>query len=409
MSKQTYLLIFSALTVIPFNANSNNGDWSQVPIFNEAPLENIVWSDGTPIDPDMWAAILWNDGTNNRLDVVNIPAPYDGTGITSTALENTSTLFALGSPCTDGNTFVVPYIKDFNVEVARYDGSSWSKSTLPDTVTNNFDNTNCAATQDGFFIGTHDLTDGETEFFKSNNGGASYTFYGRYNSSGPFDGAIREPLVSNWGQRYIRTVFQQSNGMVRSCRFDTAPHTLTPSCVNIEQQTPPGGFTFVKESAGSFNGNGITFTYNANGNAKMLSFNEQDIINFNNDLMAAINNNGSQFNFQGSDIITVLDENNKPMENHILWGDYYIVDTHSQIPLPPSIDNNFPFDGVGGPVDGCVVRHSQGQHDTDMGFFAGPRVGSDGTNLYKRTLRSDPVFADGLESGNASDWFSTCP
>ncbi|GAA4813522.1 hypothetical protein GCM10011365_20410 [Marinicella pacifica] len=409
MSKQTYLLIFSALTVIPYNANSNNGNWSQVPIFNEAPLETVLWSDGSPIDPDMWAAILWNDGVNNRLDVVNIPPPYDGTGLSSTPLENTANLFALGSPCTDGTNVVVPYIKNFNVEVARYNGSSWSKSTLPDTVTNNFDNTHCAATQDGFFIGTHDLTDGETEIFKSNNGGASYTFYGRYNSSGPFDGAIREPLASNWGQRYIRSVFQQSNGMIRSCRFDTAPHTLTPSCVNIEQQTPPGGFTFVRESAGGFNGQGITFTYNSNGTAKALTFNEQDLINFQNDVLGPVNNNGSQFSFQGSTIITVLDENNKPMQNHVLWGDYYYIDTSTPFPPPPSIDNNYPVAGVGGPIDGCVVRQKQGHRITDRGFFVAPRVGPDGTVLYKRTLRSDPIFADGFESGNTAAWSSTCP
>ncbi|KAA3640158.1 MAG: hypothetical protein DWP95_09085 [Proteobacteria bacterium] len=409
MLKQTYILIFSVLTIIPLNANANNGDWSQVPLFNEAPLEVVLWSDGTPVDPDLWAAILWNDGSNNRLDVVNIPAPYDGTGLSSTSLENTATLFALGSPCTDGTNVVVPYIKNFNVEVARHNGSSWSTSTLPDTITNNFDNTNCADTQDGFFIGTHDLTDGETEIFKSNNGGASYTFYGRYNSSGPFDGAIREPLISNYGQRYIRSVFQQSNGMVRSCRFDTAPHTLTPSCVNIEQQTPPGGFTFVKESAGAFNGNGTTITYNVNGIAKALSFQEQDLINFRNDVLGAVNNNGSQFTFQGSNIITVLDENYQPIENHILWDDYYIFDTHSPFPPPPTNDNNYPIAGVGGPVDGCVVRHTQGQQITDMGFIVGPRVGSDGTNLYKRTLRSDPIFSDGFESGNVSSWSNTCP
>jgi len=409
MLKINQKLLWICFTVIPFNAIGNDGEWSHVPIFNEAPLEVVVWSDGTPVNPDMWATILWNDGNNNRLDAINIPPPYDGTGITSTSLENTNNLFALGNPCTDGTNVVVPYIKNFNVEVARYNGSSWSTSTLPDTVSNNFDNTNCAATQDGFFIGTHDLTDGETEIFKSNNAGASYTFYGRYASSGPFDGAIREPLVSNVGQRYIRSVFQESNGMIRSCRFDTQPHTPTFSCINIEQQTPPGGFTFVKESAGAYNGSGITFTYNGNGTAKALTFQEQDLINFENDLLAAVNNNGSQYTFQGSDIITVLDESNQPMENHILWGDYFIFDTSSAFPPPPTTDNNYPFAGVGGPVDGCVVRHTERQKISDIGFFAGPRVGSDGTNLYKRTLRSDPIFADGFESGQASNWFATCP
>lgn len=409
MSKHTYLLIFSALTVFPFNANSNNGDWSQVPIFNEAPLETVLWSDGTPVDPDMWAAILWNDGVNNRLDVVNIPAPYDGTGITSTSLENTANLFALGSPCSDGTNFVAPYIKNFNVEVARFNGSSWSTSTLPDTVINNFDNTNCAATQDGFFIATHDLTDGETEIFKSSNGGGSYTFYGRYNSSGPFDGAIREPLISHWGQRYLQTLYQESSGQVRSCRFNTQPPTPIFQCTDIEQLPPPGGFTFVKESAAVFNGHGTTITYNSNGSAKLVTFNEQNVNQFQSQVLGPINNNGSQFTFQGADIISVLDEQQQPMQNHVLWGDYYHIETHSQFPPPPSIDNNYPVAGVGGPVDGCVVRHHQGENKRDFGFFAAPRIGPGGTVLYKRVLRSDLIFADGFESGDVSGWSSNCP
>ena len=59
--------------------------------------------------------VLWNDGNNNRLDAINVPPPYDGTGISSTFLENTNNLFALGDICTVGDTVVVPYIKDFNV------------------------------------------------------------------------------------------------------------------------------------------------------------------------------------------------------------------------------------------------------------------------------------------------------
>ena len=293
------------------------GIWTNQTIFNQAPLEVKMgpFSDGP--SPDLAVVVLWNDSNNNRLDALMVPPPYDGTGVSSTFLENTNTLFALGDVCTVGNTVVVPYIKDFNVEIARFDGSSWATSTLPGTTVNNFDNADCATTQDGIFISTHDLSDGETEIFKSANAGNSYTFYGRYASSGPFDGALREPLASNWGQRYARTVYQNSSGMIRTASFNTADNVPIFTHNDIEQLPPPGGFTFVKEGAGVASGTGMTFTYNANGNAQVVDI-PVSAGGFNNILLGAVMNSGSQFTFQGSTVISVLDEAGQPMENNVL-------------------------------------------------------------------------------------------
>ncbi len=177
--------------------------WDDYPIYNEAPLEAKLGTFSNEDSPDLLGVVLWSSGANsNHLEAIRIPPPYDGTGLSSVTLESSASIFALGDICTEGNNVVVPYIKNFNVEVARFNGSNWSTNTLPGTTTNNFDNADCGTTTDGMFILTHDLTDSESEIFTSDDGGSNYTFYGRYTASGPFGGAIREhwpPIIHSAG------------------------------------------------------------------------------------------------------------------------------------------------------------------------------------------------------------------
>jgi len=263
------MLVISLFSLTAVNANP--GDWTHVPIFPEQPLETKLGTFGLGSDPDALAMILWNDGNSNRLDAVTIPPPYDGTGLSSTALEDTATLFSLGDICTIGTNVLVPYIKDFNVEVARFNGSSWSTSTLPGTVTNNFDSADCGVTNQGAFIMTHDLTDSETEVFQTTNAGNSYTFYARYASSGPFDGAVREPFATNRNSSIASSIYQLPTGLIRSTVFDTAQNPPNISHMDIIQLPPPPGmFTFVRESAARMLGGFVFYTYNADGNARTV-------------------------------------------------------------------------------------------------------------------------------------------
>ncbi len=395
------ILLLNVLTAMQAKSGPTV-QWTHIPIFNQAPLEAKLGSFSNGDDPDVLAVVLWNDGNNNRLDAVKIPPPYNGVGITSTFLENTSTLFALGDPCTVGTTVLVPYIKDFNVEVARFNGSSWSTSTIPGTVTNNFDNADCTATVDGVFIGTHDLTDGETEIFKSTNAGSSYTFYGRYASVGPFGGGVREPLASSFSDRYVMGLNQQSNGQVRITRFDTSNSVPVFNHTTIENLPPPNGFTFVKESSCGFNGRGISCTYNADGMARTVDIQESPF-SFTERNLGAVSNTGSQFTFQGTTILTLLDGQGDPIQNYHAWNQFSFSEPFTTTPLP-QIDNNYPLAGVGGPVDACILSRA-GQTE---GWFVGPRVGSTGTDLFRRELVGDGIFTDGFESGNTSSWQMTC-
>ena len=385
--------------------------WNTTHIFPEAPLEVKLGTFNEQNNPDALVMVLWNDGNNNRLDAVRIPAPYDNSvSVTSTSLENTATLFALGDICTMGNTVIVPYIKNFNVEVARFNGSNWSQMTIPGTTVNNFDNADCGTTSDGVYILTHDLTDGESEIFRSTNNGSSYTFYGRYNSSGPFDGAVREPLATSYGQRYAMTLSQLPSGQVRSTRFDTADNPPVFEYTTIGQFPAPSGFDFVKESSAKNNGTGISIVYNVDGNARALDVPVNNPANFVHRNLGPVSQTGSQYTFQGVGLLPILDGLGLSMEN--FFADDGLSSGAPYSVSAPTAVNNYPLTGIGGPVDACVAKQKSTIDGAELfvsAFFVGARVGPDGTTLYSAEVAGDPIFEDGFESGNTSAWNLTCP
>ncbi len=400
-------LIFMVLSLTTFNhaAAGPNGPWTNTPIFPQAPLEVKIGSFSDGDNPDALVVVLWSDGASNRLDAVRIPPPYDGTGITTTSLENTPVLFALGDICTEGNNVVVPYVKNFNLEVSRFNGTNWSSSTVPGTSVNNFDNADCAQTSDGFFLATHDMDDDETEIYKSNNGGSSYTFYGRYDSAGPFDGAIREPLASNYSGRYVMGLSQRNNGQVWATGFDTSNATPVFENTFVQNATPPpGSFTQVQESSGKNNGAGFTFTYNTNGTLMLVDIPTSPGLSFTSRNLGPVNNNGSQYTFQGTTIIPTY---GAPKVNALMWQEAFFTPSYSQS-IPQPVDN-YPLENVGGPVDGCLFELGNDNHVNAELFLVGSRVGSTGTDLFRNEVPADLIFADGFESGNTSAWSNTCP
>ena len=407
--KTRAVMILMLMIMASSDVNSDpKGNWQSFPIYNQVPLEIKLgaYSDGA--NPDLLAMVLWNDGVNNRLTATRIPPPYNGTGLTWTAVDSSPTIFALGGVCTEGMNVIVPYIKDFNLEVARFNGSNWTTSTVPGTTTNNFDNADCALTQDGIFLGTHDLTDGNSELYRSTNGGSSYTFYGRYTSSGPFDGAIREPLAASYGGRYVMGLNQQINGQIRVTRTSTAGSTPSFTHTPIENLNPPNGFTFVKEGAGVFNGFGVTFTYNSEGTARSVEVPESNPSNTIERNLGNINNNGSQFTFQGGTTTTFFDFDGNPALTKTLWGDYWQYEPQA-IDAPVFDDNSYPLNSVGGPVSTCQV-HLEGNYTNNTRLIVGgSRVGSDGTDLHIRDVNVDSIFVDGFEAGDTTAWFATCP
>ncbi|MGJ8662471.1 MAG: hypothetical protein ACSHWU_02425 [Marinicella sp.] len=362
------------------------------------------------LNGDMVGITLSNNGTTNIIEAIRMPPPYDGSGQTGTILENTEVLFAMGDICSIGDSLVVPYIRDFNLRVALYNSlsQSWSKFDIPETVADNYDNAQCGTTQDGVFLLTHNLDENDSEIYKSSNGNSPYTFYGRYASMGPFDGAIREPLATSWGDRYAMTVSQLASGAIRSTSFRT--DDVTPSFTHrvIETLDPPSGFTFVKEATANYFGDHFWFSYNSEEMAKLIQIPFDMPSDFNTSTLGSISNSGSQFNFQGTTILGINDLNHEPMRLVNLWGEFYEVE---QIVNPFSFltDPEYPLQTIGGPIDGCLVQTIMGNKVIKgEGYFIGPRVGSPGTDMHIRALKIDPIFNDGFESGDTLSWEVIC-
>lgn len=376
------------------------GNWQSIPVFSQTPLEAKLGVFDDSSSPNGLGVVLWNDGNNNRLDAITIPPPYDGSGVTVRGLENTATLFALGDICTQGTNVVVPYIKDFNVQTARYDGTNWSFVTVPGTQTNNFDSADCMVTQAGVVVAGHDLTDSETELFRSTNGGESYTFYARYGGvSGPFDGAPREPLASS-GLRYVMGLNQQPSGQIRATRIDTAQNPPAITHTNITQTSaPPGSFQFVKESSARYRDGSFFFTYNADGNARLAVVPALNPAAFISQFLFAVASAGSQLPFVGGGLLPLLDPDGTETIIYAYWTALTLL-SGSYTP-PGMTDTNYPLTGVGGPVDTCLVENARGQQHA---FFLGPRVGTMGTDLHVLELETTVQFRDGFESGDVSAW-----
>ncbi len=399
MFRKYTLAIAISLLLIPPSFAGGGGIWESIPVFSREPLEAKlgVFSEGP--DPDALGMVLWNDGSNNRLDAITIPPPYDGTGVTVRGLEITPTLFALGDICTVGDQVVVPYIKDFNIQTARYDGSNWTFLTIPETVTNNFDSADCVVTQAGILVAGHDLTDSETELFRSTDSGSSFTFYERYgNVAGPFDGSMREPLATTFGSRYAVGLNQRMDGQIRATRIDTAQNPPAITHTNVTQTAPPpGSFQFVKESSARSVGDEIYFTYNVDGNIRLAIVPVNDPAQFVSMVLDALASGGSQFSFVTGGLLPLFDVNTAATIVYLYWLNLSVYD--ARFKNSGTVDTSYPLDGVGGPVDACLLSNNRGEQHA---VFIGPRVGSMGTDLHIRTLETGNLFTDGFETSDRS-------
>ncbi len=406
---RTLLTTLLLMTCFPLSAGPPMavGGWTSVPVFDELPLEAKLGLFQHIPDPDVVSLILWNDGVTNRLDAVSIPFPHDGAGITSTPLDSSGVLFSLGDICTEGNVVLAPYIDNFNVEYARFNGSSWGTLSIPFTLGDDFDSADCAANGDGIFVSAHNDTNDTLVLYRSVNGGINWSIYdtilagGGNTISGPFDGAVRDQLaISPDGE--AASLFQLDDGRIRVSTFNTADNPPTLTNTDVANLPPPAGFTFVKESGGgiiaTLGGKEVRFTYNADGNARTVNVPVDNPGAFSTGNLGTVNNNGMFFTFQAGTLVAVEDGSGQAFETNVLWGDYFVV----REPFPTgmvSVDNDFPAQGFGGPVDSCFVQFDGGKSWASRYITAGSN-----SDTVLRARIGESIFTDGFESGDLSVW-----
>jgi hypothetical protein len=276
---------------------------------------------------------------------------------------------------------------------------------IPGTIDDPHDSADCGVTQDGIFITTHNDLDNAIDVYKVPDPGM-YTFYGRYPDpvAGPFDGGLRDQLVTNRNGSEAAGLFQRPDGAVRVTTFNTSQNPPVFNTETVMNFPPPAGFTHVEESGGTSlsrlgTAPGFCMTYNVDGNARVVEFPASDPSMLITRNLGSVNNGGgTHFSFSGGTIV------GQPTQTNVIWGDFFVIDPLGDV--IPGTDEHYPNIGAGGPVDGCFVFPEPGVPDElsnapDTFFLTGRSV----TRLMRR--RDPPVsINDGFETQNVQRiWF----
>ncbi len=394
-------IVLAGLLLATSTATAGGGDlFAVAPVFDQSALEAKLDTFGDGPGPDALAMLITNDGVVNQLYAVRIPPPYDGTGTTMNMADSGATLFALGDICRDDGVIVVPYIKDFNVRVARFDGN-WTTTTIPDSVSHSFTSADCVITTDGWFVSAQDFNDSDIDIFQSIDSGVSFSWYGQFGDGqirSPFDGAVRDQLVARGpGFSQVISVHQRNDGMMQVTEF----HTNVASPGSFESDpffalSPPASFTVVRESAAARARLGYLVSFNGDDDAVLAHFPYATPRTPTLNVLGSINSNGAQFGFQGGSVVPA----SGPGRRHrVIWSDLYKVAENGSATTVP----NYPAAHIGGPVDGCRTDRSSGGRTPQIRLLI-PRVGSPGTDLATVIDPTEADFIDGFESGDTSSW-----
>ena len=135
------------------------------------PLEVDMAQMGPPgSQNDLLIIQLWNNALDdNRLTAFRVPAPFDGTGVTSTDIDAGS-LFGLNLCVLGEEEALLVYTKDFNTQIAQYDGNTWTTNTLAATEADEFHYADCAVTASGTVIQSLNATRNRLDVFKRPHG-----------------------------------------------------------------------------------------------------------------------------------------------------------------------------------------------------------------------------------------------
>ncbi len=240
-----------------------------------APLELKMGPLGVGDDPDVAVIILWNDqGANlNDMGAYIVPPPYDGSSVTFESFSDTGATFAVGDLCTTPTSGVVPFVKDFDLRIARRVGSAWSLQTLSQTLTEHYDSSDCAVNVDGLFVSAHNMTDNTIEIYRSLNDGVSFSLFTTISDAdpiiGPYGGAIRDTMAASSNSSELGVGYQTQNGSVKLAVVDTSLRRGLVETCPVFQGLPVVGFTRVKESAMSDVDSRFLHSYDLDGNARM--------------------------------------------------------------------------------------------------------------------------------------------
>lgn len=194
------------------------------------PLEiKLGYRDSSP-DTRIGAAVLWNDGMENVIDLYNFDADANGVMVDNMFSGVVSgDVFALGEVCVLGDWFLVPYSNNFDLRAIRWNASTFEDIAI-DTSAINHTMTDCVVL-DGMTAGVAglDFDNGEMDFYTSFDLGVSWSPTFSYKPSdddiiGPFSGGFRPktgPVQLPLAGSVLGINYQRQSGSLESVLLDT--------------------------------------------------------------------------------------------------------------------------------------------------------------------------------------------
>ena len=369
------------------------------------PLEIKLGYYDTAPDTRIGAAVLWNDGTDNIINIYDISADPSGVTVDNTFSGVVSgQVFALGEICVMDDWFIVPYSDSFDARAIRWNGST-AQDIAIDTGSTNHTMTDCAAFS-GTLAGAAilDFDNGEIDYYTTSDQGASWSPGFSYKPdddviAGPFSDAFRfkaglAPLpLGGYG---IGVTYQRESGPLESVLLDPDDGSVLGGPIDFDQFASHDSFIgngYLKETTGLALGS-LGYAFGAANGGSAIGFSWLDL------------DTGSP----GFRLLNPVTTNNLGFQGlhltYTLEPDLLFVHTFSNRHARLTYDLNagtrtfeaitgYPFEDVGGPV-GAVAGNDR-LYVAAAGFPSGVRGGE--PRFMIATMDPDSTVMEGQPLG----------
>lgn len=401
------VLLLGATLVTPIHAGVPQA-WNVniQEIAGYTPLEIKLGYDDSGSTLRLGAAVLYNNGSQNVIDVYNFSADANGVTVDDTfSSVATGDVFALGELCLQNDVFIAPYIDNFDVRAIRWDGmQAWDVAV--DTSLTNHTTSDCIDLGAGLAgITALDFDFGEIDYYASGDNGASWSVGASYSIGGdpiigPFGGGFRPksgaaPLPG--GGTGLGLTYQLDSGPIHSVLLDPSDGSLAGGPIDWDTFSPHGGFIgngYLKEIAGlPLPSTGYAFGA-ANGGTHIglgwLDFNDGSTgFQLLNEVVT------NELGFQG----LALEYSMAPdtlfthvlSNRHIRMGYDFNTGTMFYEEIP-----GYPFADIGGAVDAVHGGQRLYIGAAGLGTFRGTQ-----TSFQIATMNTDPAVMEGVPMGGA--------
>lgn len=370
------------------------------------PLEiKLGYYDTTP-GTRIGAAVLWNNGNDNVIDIYDLDVDANGTTVNNTFTNVVSgQVFALGEMCVMDDWFIVPYSDNFDLRAIRWNGAI-AEDVAIDTGATNHTMTDCIAF-DGAVAGiaSLDLDAGEIDYYTSVDQGANWTPDFSFKPVGdaiigPFSGGFRPktglaPLpLSGYG---IGVTYQRQTGPLESVLLDPSDGSILAGPVSYDgfaNHNPFIGNGSLKETAGLALG-AFGYAFGAANGGSAIGFSWLDLETGTLDFRLLNPVTTNNLGFQGLDIGYTLEPDklfiHTVTNRHVRLSYDLAAGTHEFETIP-----GYPFADVGGPV-GLAAGNGR-LYVAAAGFPVGFRGGE--PRLMIATMNTDSTVMQGQPLGS---------